>query len=405
MKESGTQKRGSSLLETRRRNRVFIKDTIFRREPVTRTAIAEELGLTLPTITTSVNEMMAEGLLRETPLPEEELAGNAGRRPTVLSFEEKAAFAVGAELGPYATRAVLLDLGGNVLAQSQEAAGDASYEAALGRLAAQITALLRGFSREKLLGVGVGLPGFIEAGEGLIRSSRNADWTGRRLAADLERRLALPVLIDNNVRLRAMGYGMELRGERRDSFAYFYISRGIACPLLVKDDVLSGYTAGAGEIGHTVLCTRTDGGKESALTLDELAGEQALLAQCAQAMQEGRAPLLRHLAEQSGELTAKQLLEAQQEGEEAVCAILEKGIEYLGMALANVVNFINPGFVVVDGYLMRRPENARRLERAAKSRFFGLNEEEVEIFFQEFDHYSGARGAAYCIFRRLLLEK
>ena len=53
-------KKGSSLLETRRLNRVSIKDTIYKMEPVTRTDIAREIGLTLPTITTSVNEMLEE---------------------------------------------------------------------------------------------------------------------------------------------------------------------------------------------------------------------------------------------------------------------------------------------------------------------------------------------------------
>lgn len=58
-KENGIKK-GNSLLETRRRNRVLIKNMIFRMENARRTAIAEELGLTLPTITTSVNEMLTE---------------------------------------------------------------------------------------------------------------------------------------------------------------------------------------------------------------------------------------------------------------------------------------------------------------------------------------------------------
>lgn len=61
-------KKGNSLLETRRRNRVLIKNMIFRMENARRTAIAEELGLTLPTITTSVNEMLTEGILEEIPI-------------------------------------------------------------------------------------------------------------------------------------------------------------------------------------------------------------------------------------------------------------------------------------------------------------------------------------------------
>ena len=89
-------KKGNSLLETRRRNRVLIKNMIFRMENARRTAIAEELGLTLPTI-----------------------VNNMGRRPNAIAFRAEAAYAIGVELGPYATRAVLMNLRGEVLEQSE----------------------------------------------------------------------------------------------------------------------------------------------------------------------------------------------------------------------------------------------------------------------------------------------
>ena len=101
----------------------------------------------------------------------------------------------------------------------------------------------------------------------------------------------------------------------------------------------------------------------------------------------------------------KQVLAAQEQGDTDIQAVLEEKIEYLGIALANVVNLVNPGYVVVDGYLMRNVENQRRLETSAREKFFGLNEEEVRIVFKPFDHFSGAKGAAYFLLRRLFLEK
>ena len=103
-------KKGNSLLETRRRNRVLIKNMIFRMENARRTAIAEELGLTLPTITTSVNEMLSEGILEEIPITDGKLVNNMGRRPNAIAFRAEAAYAIGVELGPYATRAVLMNM-------------------------------------------------------------------------------------------------------------------------------------------------------------------------------------------------------------------------------------------------------------------------------------------------------
>lgn len=397
-------KKGSSLMETRRRNRILIKDTIFQMAPVARTAIADELGLTLPTITTSVNEMIAEGILRELPLPEDKLVNATGRRPVAVGFVPEAACAVGVELGPYATRAVLMDLEGNVLEMSEEAPGVADYKTMTQNLSRQVKALLDRRPGLPLLGVGIGLPGFIECDKGIIRSHRESGWSGQPLAADMEALLSLPVLIDNNVRLRAVGYAMDIKGDRPDTFAYFYISRGLACPLMVRDSVLSGYRSGAGEIGHTVVCVQTQTGLLR-LSLDDLAGEQAIIDACRERMAAGGAPILRKLSEDGETLDMKRVLQAQSQGDRDVQAILQERLTFCGIALANVVNLVNPGFVVVDGYMMRSAENRETLTASARETFFGINETEVQIVFRDFDHFNGARGAAYFAIRRMFLEK
>ena len=246
-------KKGNSLLETRRRNRVLIKNMIFRMENARRTAIAEELGLTLPTITTSVNEMLSEGILEEIPITDGKLVNNMGRRPNAIAFRAEAAYAIGVELGPYATRAVLMNLRGEVLEQSEYESPAENYAGMLEKITNIINEMVDKAKGRNLLGVGVGLPGFIDREKGVIRSNPRKDWMGKPFATDLEERIHLPILIDNNVRLRAVGHEMSMRGQKPDSFAYFFVSRGVACPLMLKDDVVSGYTAGAGEIGHTVI--------------------------------------------------------------------------------------------------------------------------------------------------------
>lgn len=179
-------KKGSSLLETRRLNRVSIKDTIYKMEPVTRTDIAREIGLTLPTITTSVNEMLEEGLLEEVPLPENRLVSSVGRKPAAVRFKPEAALAVGIELGPYATRAVLMNMNGDVLRSSEEVSGDENYQIMVEKLARQIRSLVGESHSLNLLGVGIGLPGFIDCDKGIVRSNPRKDWTGRKLTDDLE---------------------------------------------------------------------------------------------------------------------------------------------------------------------------------------------------------------------------
>ena len=393
--------KGNSLLETRRRNRVLIKNMIFHMTDATRSAIASELGLTLPTITTSVNEMLAEGILEEIPITEKQLANNMGRRPNAIAFRGEAAYAVGVEIGPYAVRAVLMNLNGNVVDSVETERSRENYEEMLEKVTSMVKGMLRKAKGKHLLGVGVGLPGAIDREKGIIRSNlRHYDWSGRELAADLEKRLQLPVLIDNNVRLRAVGYEMGIRKERPDSFAYLYVSRGVACPLMLKDDVFSGYTAGAGEIGHMVIYS--DQGEKC---LDDIGSESAIFEQCQMAMLDGRLSELKEMVQQDGRLSMQQILSIQEKGNPEVEQILSQAIDYLGIALANVVNLINPGYVVADGCLFSNEQNQKALLHSAKSRFFGVNEEEVRVRFTDTDFFGGAKGAGYFVIRKLFLEK
>ncbi len=375
------EKKGNSLLETRRKNRVLIKNMIFRTEYAARTAIAEELGLTLPTITTSVNEMLAEGILEEIPMPDE-FINSIGRRPNAVAFRGDAAYAIGMELGPYATRAVLMNMKGEIIDYVEGIKAEKDYEAMINQLAGLYLKLSKKVDSDKLLGVGIGLPGFIEREKGIIRSNPRENWNGKKLVEDLEKVINVSVCIDNNVRLRAIGHEMSMRGVKPDLFAYFFVSNGVACPLMVKEDVVSGYTAGAGEIGHMVVCIDENGNEK---VVDELGSEKAIFEACEKAMKNDSLKELKKIVDKEKVLNLSQILMLQKDGDKEIDAILSDAINYLGMALANVVNLVNPGYVVVDSYLFNNEENKIKLLQSAKKKFFGLNEEEVQIIFSDYD--------------------
>lgn len=397
-----TQTKGSSLLETRHRNRVLIKKMIFQMDEVTRTQIATELGLTLPTITTSVNDMMAEGLIEEIPYSLNEQTTAVGRKPAALAFASNAACAIGVELGPYATYAALINLNGEVLAEIEEEPVK-DYREMLELVCSMVRNLQQYVGSRRFLGVGVGLPGFIESESGVIRSNPYEEWTGKALAEDMEGLLQVPVLLDNNVRVRAVGYQMKNKGKKPDILAYLFVSRGIACPLMIQDEVLSGHVSGAGELGQSAVCSEINGARVHR-TVNDMASEAAILQSSYKLAEEGRSEYLARILAETGCIKIKDVLAAQRQGDSEVGYVLERAIEYLGIALSSVVNLVNPEVVVVDSTLMENEKNRQQLVQAAKACFFGLNEEEVQILFQPKDRFSGAKGAAYHVIKKMLLE-
>lgn len=396
-------KKGNSLLETRRRNRVLIKNLIFRTKNATRTGIAEELGLTLPTITTSVNEMLSEGILEEISFSESELVNAMGRKPTSIAFKADTAYAIGIELGPYTTSAVLLNMKGNILASSEDAPAEENYEHMLLRIKEQIEKLMQYIAEKHFLGVGIGLPGFVDCESGIIRSNPRKQWIGKHLAEDVQNLLNVPVIIDNNARIRAIGYEMSSQGYKPDTFAYLLVANGVACPLMVKDEIVSGCTSGAGELGQTVLCMGSS--KDAEIKhVDDVGSERAIFEKCQELMLSGGGKGLRKILTEKGRFSIQDILEAQRSGDPEVIEIMEQVVGCLGIALANVVNLINPGFVVVDGYIMKEKKNRDKLLLMAKRNFFGLNEEEVQIFFQPYDSEWGAKSAALFVISKLFLN-
>ncbi len=398
-------KNSGGLLELKRMNRAHIKKMIYQKAPITRAEVAESLNLALPTVTTNVVDMLAEGILCEQELPGWEASPQGGRKPLALDFVPQAAYAVGIELGPYGTMGVVSDVRGNIIAQSKSAPASDCYETMLSQAGEQIRGLLDGTPREKVIGIGVGLPGFIETQQGVIRFSFREDWNKHTLAQDLADALRLPVVIDNNVRMRVVAEEMFSHLWRPDVFAYYFISRGIACPVMMKNGVWSGYTSGAGEIGHTIVqpggpkCSRC--GHHGCL--DAVAGENAILKKCEKACAVGQTPILQSLA-QKRPLDLTLAMEAQELGDEIVCSIFAEAIKYLGISLANTANLLSPGLVLVDGYIMRSTQNQEMLRDIVSNYLYGLNSDEVRIEFLPFDQYRGARGAAGRIIKKFWIQ-
>ena len=202
-------------------------------------------------------------------------------------------------------------------------------------------------------GIGVGFPGFIDNKTGITRSANRRQWIHKPLMQDLHDRLTLPVWADNNARMRAVGREMFSSSRAPGTFAYFFVSKGLACPLMIENLLYSGHRASAGEIGHNVIlpggpvCPTC--GKRGCL--EAVSSESAILLAAAQAAGEGKSAMLAQMLADHGELSTELLLEAQRQGDAAVCDILRSAVAYLGMEIANIFNFISPSLITVDGLI------------------------------------------------------
>jgi predicted NBD/HSP70 family sugar kinase len=314
-----------------------------------------------------------------------------GRPQKLLDVAADRHTAIGVKIGPGAVTAVLTDLRAQVLERRTRlltAGHDPS--AALSAAAAVVWDLLSGHAgaRDRLVGVGVGLGGHVEAGAGRVVRSGVLGWSGVEVAAPLAAATGVPTVVGNDVDALAVAERWFGAGRGVDGFALVTVGPGIGCGLFLGGGLVTGADGLAGELGHIPVraggapCTCGNRG-----CLETLASDDAVL---------------RHAAEAGGPdypgIVA--VIAAARGGEPAAVAAFEAMGEALGRGLATLCNLVNPRRIVLAG------ERASAFDlfgpactRAWREHAFSTAAENCELIVDETDDSLWARGAACLVIR------
>lgn len=400
--------KGRNLPIIKKKNCSLIKETIYRHSPISRIEVAQRLSLTNPTITNNVAALIGDGMVKEIGTPHYQGERPLGRRPVLLDFVPDARYVVGVELGPYNTLMLVSDLRGHVICRSSDHFAETSYTKMVETLAASILKIIAdsGVDQKKIAGVGICLPGFVDTERGTVHNNLRQDWVARKLLQDVQKKISHPVCVENNVRARAIGadlFGKKVDG---DPLLYYFVSYGLACSLVVDHRVLSGKAAGAGEVGHMVV--EMDGphcdtcGNNGCL--EAIASENAILKRCQALLDAGVTTILRDICAEEKRLSIKDVLKAQACGDPAVTSVLSSAIRYIGINVSNLMNFISPESVLIDGRIFSAEVNQKMLTGIVAKNVFGGVHKGYRIQFVEYDKLGGAKGAAAIAVKKFVLE-
>ncbi len=380
-------------------NQAAILKTSYLCGPLKRSEVARRLGLTLPTITTNINSMMARGIVRETG-SERSITHFAGRKAHLVDIVPESRHFAGVEIQGMRRTVCLLDYRGKVLYQKEHTGEEREYGKNIALTCGMVDRALSacGLRPEDIAGIGVCLPGLVDTQQGVLEVRPSYSWTHKNIRADMASRMNYPgpIYVENNACARAYGAQLFRREDLGDAqtFAYLFLNQGIACPLVLNTAIDFGSVVGAGEVGHMVMvpngepCSCGNRG-----CLEAYASDTAVLRSCAQAIERGEAPVLRRLRGE-GPLSMEQVLAAQEAGEEAVARIVGQAVHILGVAVANINNFACPSLMLIEGRLFSRPENWEHLLEVVRLNLCGVIRRGTRFLFVEPDPFSGAAGAA-----------
>ena len=257
---------------------------------------------------------------------------------------------------------------------------------------------LSGIERERVIGVGVGASGLVNYEEGINVLAPRLDWENVPIQHLMETQLDLPVCVDNNVRTMALAEAIFGDGQGVGVLAFVYGRIGVGAGIVVNGQVFRGGGAGAGEIGHTIIipqggetCTCGNSG-----CLETLLSEPVWIRHAEKiAASHPDSTLAATLKLSDGRSPIELIFSAAADGDELAQQFIEDRSRYLGIALANLVNVLNPEMIIVGGMFAQGSDLILPVAEAKmkEASFAGLGEK-VKLKTTSFGWRAGVIGAA-----------
>ena len=251
---------------------------------------------------------------------------------------------------------------------------------------------------KQIRGVGIGAPGAVDPDHGEVIFAPNLAWKDVAVVKALEKRLDLPVFLENDCHVCMLGvYEQELKSKPKNVVGVF-IGTGIGGGLIINGELYTGSNHTAGEVGHMVIDVngpKCNCGNKGCFEV--LASRLAIFRAIQAAIKNGeKSELTGMLGEDLKDLRSGDVRKAIRRGDKMVEHILEEAAEYTGIAVANLVNIINPEMVVLGGGVIEAlaDEMMATITKSAKAHVMPGLFKNVEIVASKLGDNAGITGAA-----------
>jgi predicted NBD/HSP70 family sugar kinase len=260
---------------------------------------------------------------------------------------------------------------------------------------------------EQLYAVGVGVPAPVEFATGLISAPPMSDWETYPIQDFMSRAFPVAVVVvDNDANIMAFG---ELRAAVEDvnNFIFIKIGTGIGAGIICDGKVYRGNSGFAGEVGH--ICVDPNGPVcprcGNAGCLEAMAAGPAIARRAVEAAQTGQSPILASQMEaRGGVLTAEDVGAAAATGDRVSIRIIRDSGRMIGEALAGMVNFFNPGLILISGGVSNiGPQLLSSIRQAVLRRSHPRSTENLRIEYSRLGPEAGVMGAISLALERVFV--
>jgi predicted NBD/HSP70 family sugar kinase/biotin operon repressor len=327
-----------AALSLRESNRLRVIQALQILGVTSRADVARRTGLSRSTVSTIIAALQAEGIVVDRDADGRAAAGG-GRPPAPIALYPAAGLALGVDFGKRHLAVALADLSHELLAEEwREMPDDYDATTGMGRAAELVELVLgaAGADRERVLGVGMGLPGPVHR-SGLVGSSAILPgWAGTHAAERMSDLIGLPVWLRNDADLGALAEATWGAGRGASAVVYLKLATGIGAGIVIDGRLFGGAGGTAGEIGHTSLDETGDICRCGSRGCLETYASGAAIAGL----------LSRSLGETLG---PDDVMQRAVDGDPGCRRALADAGRHIGAAVADLCNLINPERIIVGG--------------------------------------------------------
>ena len=346
---------------------------------ISRTDLAEEMGLTRAAVTLIINDLLENGVILEA----ESRAIPNGRPPVVLEINPKRGLVAAVDMGATHVNIALADFSAKII---EETSFPFDIKQGPQVCLAEVRRILQelldryGISISEIMAVGVGVPGPVIKDAGMVMSPPiMPGWDRYPIRQTLEEAWSCPVSLNNDAELGALGEWAYGAGRGEKNLAFIKVGSGIGAGLIINQQIYGGTTGSAGEIGHITieengpLCTCGNHG-----CMEAFAGGNAIAIQARKMVQTGKRTLLSNIPLEN--ITAREVAESARRGDLPSQEIIMRAGTFIGIAIAGVVNLFNPSAVIIGGGVAQAGDLlTTSIRQAVRDRSLHASEQSVHI--------------------------
>ncbi len=318
---------------------------------------------------------------------------------------------IGVDLGGTNIEAAAVQSGKVLKSKKKKTHADEGVETVLDRIEKTVRKLFDKMDAEAgdFDGLCLGAPGAVDTSTGVVREAPNLPgWQDIPLGDELEDRLGIPVVVDNDVNIGVLGEYVYGAGRGSLNMVGIWVGTGIGGGIVVNGQPLHGWRGAAGEIGHTIVNPhgRTCScGREGCV--EAYSSKVAMREMIEEQMARGRKSVMPEIMEEKGKrrMTSSVIEAALEAGDAPMDEAVKTSQFYLGLLTANLVNVLDPQVVVFGGGLVERLgyDFVEPIAHTARKYYLQQrNAERIRIVPSVLGDDAGPVGAAVVAYRRLI---